>query len=505
MPPSQLLRHGGRAGPPPPTGPRRQGSGGGDGSLDLIRVGLCLFILVTISTVHAYMGPVRLLRPGLVAWLLVLGGVFLLPRLVRWGNIGGAWPPKAIIGLAMLGALSVPMGLSLGQAGSFYLFIYLRVLVFFFLLVIAIRGTKDLLLFIQAFFLSVGVLAALSLTVLQISRSYTGYRLASDVMYDANDLGMLFVTAIPLGLLVMESTRGWRRWITAVSLVLIPAAMVLTGSRGAMVGLLAISLPLLLSMNHVSVIRRLAVVAVVSGGMVLAAPEGYWDRMATIFSPTEDYNYTDYYGRTEIAKRGVGYMLRFPLAGVGVSNFGRADGTLVRTLDTGGAVRWIAPHNTYVQVGAEMGVGALGLWLALLGAGSVGLMLRRRSIPRWWGRGTPDQRLLLACHRYLPVAFLGFAVTSYFTSHAYTPPMYILVACLTGVHLFTPRVRAADREGALRDARTARRFQPRRRVGVGYGAPAPAGGVLAMFAEEVDPPERALNGDDPPSGGKSQP
>ena len=434
-----------RSGVPPLAGRKETSAPGADGHPDLIRLGLFFFIIVTISTVHFYIAPLRMLRVGVLLWLTVLGGVFLLPRLVRWQNISRSRPATLVVVFSLIVLASIPFGMSMGASGNYFINSYSRVLVFFFLLVVALRGPRDYMLFLQAFAASIGILAFLSLTVMDMSQSFTGIRLESGAMYDANDIGVLLITGLPLVILVMERTTGVRRFAAGFTLLLIPASLALTGSRGGLVGAAVVLPGLLLLMSHVPLVKRVTVMLVMAVGLTVAAPPGYWERMSTILSPTEDYNFTDYYGRKEIAKRGVMHMLRNPVVGVGLMNFGRADGTLVQTLDSGGQVRWIAPHNTYVQVGAELGLGAFIIWLTLLYQGSVGLLRRRRRLPRHWARGTEEQRLLVGSHRYLPLAFLGFAVTSFFTSHAYTPPFYILVAFLVAVHLFTAREKKRER------------------------------------------------------------
>lgn len=492
---------------PGPSRPAQQTVGGAPvpdwhrpGSLDLLRVSLAAFIVITISNIHLYVAPLRVMRPGLVLWLLVVGSVLLMPQWVRWTNISRSPAAKALIAVAALGAAGVPFALSMGQAGDFYLNAYLRVALFFVCLVVAFRSAQDLFLLIFAFVLSGGILAVLSATVMELEGSSGVMRLASSSMYDANDLGVLFVSILPLAILAYEASRGALRAVAGASLLLMPVAMALTGSRGGFVGLMAIAPLLFLTMNHVPVIKRVVVLGLVGASLTLAAPEGYWERMGTLMNPTEDYNYDADNGRRAVAQRGMGYMLQHPITGVGVGNFGRAEGTLRRTMDTGVGWAWLAPHNTYVQVGAEMGIPTLLLWLYLVGVGSVGLTRARRRLPREWRRGTFDQRVLYGAARYLPVSFVGFAVTSFFTSHAYTPPFYILVAFLAATLLLARQQQGGTNGATGSRLRGGYRGVPRRGS---YGAvgPVPGPGVGAVPAlEEV---VRLAKGE-VPSPGRSQ-
>jgi uncharacterized membrane protein YfcA len=58
---------------------------------------------------------------------------------------------------------------------------------------------------------------------------------------------------------------------------------------------------------------------------------------------------------------------------------------------------------------------------------------------------TFESRFLQLSCTYIPVAFIGFALTSYFVSHAYTPVFYVLVSIATGFYLLAKRtVRSAN-------------------------------------------------------------
>ena len=102
--------------------------------------------------------------------------------------------------------------------------------------------------------------------------------------------------------------------------------------------------------------------------MLGAASDQYWDQMSTIMSDA-DYNRTDESGRMQIWRRGIGYMLQNPILGVGPNNFQTAEGMLspfAERQQFGVGVRWNAAHNSFVQVGAELGIPGLILFLAII-------------------------------------------------------------------------------------------------------------------------------------------
>src|SRR5205814_4750763 len=143
----------------------------------------------------------------------------------------------------------------------------------------------------------------------------------------------------------------------------------------------------LLSFKQISVAKRLGFVAVVVAGLVVAAPPGYWGAIGTVFHPEGDYNWRSEEGRREIWLRGLGYMADYPISGIGINNFERAEGTIsdkARLSFAGDPIRWTSPHNSFLQVGAELGIPGLILWSSLVVGGIVGMTHLRRRLPPTW-------------------------------------------------------------------------------------------------------------------------
>jgi O-antigen ligase len=157
-----------------------------------------------------------------------------------------------------------------------------------------------------------------------------------------------------------------------------------------------------------------------------------------MLEPTEDYNYTARDGRKQLAQRGIGYMMQYPVFGVGIGNFGRAECSLApETYDRGPAIRCGAPHNSYVQAGAELGVPGFVLWLAFILGGIVGPMVLRSRMPRHWKDGDAEERYLYRATVFLPVTFASYAVTTFFLTFAWMDITYFLLAYLAGLQAAT--------------------------------------------------------------------
>jgi O-antigen ligase len=198
---------------------------------------------------------------------------------------------------------------------------------------------------------------------------------------------------------------------------------------------------ILLLADSVSLLRKVVVLIGAAAVLLVAAPQGYWKQMQSITSPTEDYNWTAKDGRKQVAKRGLHYMLDYPVAGIGISNFPRAEGTISdkarEWTQSEAGIRWSAAHNSHIEAGAELGIPGLLLWISMLVGGVVGPLRLRRRLPKAWRHGAQDQRFLYAATSYLPISMLGFVVSSTFVSFAYLDPVYVLLAFVSGLYVCT--------------------------------------------------------------------
>lgn len=442
-----------RAAIPPRAG--RRGAAGTvsaarQGRPDILRLLLFVLLLMTIGRIHQYFSFLEPLRPALLTTLIALCVVVWKPHLVTLSIIRYSWPPKLIVALVVLACISAPFGLSLGASASFILRDYSKVLLLWLLLVLAIRSTGDLSLLIWGYIVGAGFLCWLSIFVYGVSDTGSrAMRLSGELfMYDPNDICVILIIALPLTLLVVQTARGFRRWLAAAIVLACGATVALSGSRGGFLGLGAVVLALLCFANNIALRKRVGFALALAAALLVAAPQGYWEQMKTMLEPKSDYNWDSEDGRLEIWKRGLGYMLNYPLTGVGIDNFGRAEGTIsekARYHVPGTGLKFNAPHNSTVQIGAELGIPGLVIWLSLTLGNIIGIVRLRRRIPARWAQGTREERYLHGLTLYLPISIFGFVVTSSFVSFAYLDPFYILVAFASGLYLLVGRRLARER------------------------------------------------------------
>lgn len=445
---------------------------------DALRITLFLLTVVTISRVHKYFPALAPLRPALVLAALSLGWILIKPRLTNLSEALRHWPARVVLALLILACVGAPFGVSLGNSAKFIQTDYIKVIIFAFMIIVAIRNTEELRWFVWAYIVSALILDWMAVFTFNLSRS-GGYaaRLSGLFTYDANDLGCVLVTGLPLVLLGFSSARTtWSKWLAGVTVAGIGAALARSGSRGAFVGLVIVGLTLLFLMKHVAAWKRLTALGVVLVGFLVAVPPGYWKQMGTLTDPTQDYNWTSAYGRRAIAERGLEMMIRFPVFGVGINNFPRADATISSRAEyfvggPGQALQWRAPHNSYVQIGSELGFPGLILWCSLIFGGILGMLRLRKKIPKHWRKGDREQTFLYMATLYLPGAFIGFGVTSFFVSFAFLDPIYLLAAYATGVYASVER--RLSLEAPARMPRRGRKVSVGHRRAVLHAPPGP--------------------------------
>jgi O-antigen ligase len=262
-------------------------------------------------------------------------------------------------------------------------------------------------------------------------------RLGALVYYDGNDIGMLLVCTLPLcAYFARHASRGVLRALAVGAAVLFVFTISKTGSRGAFLGLIAVGGYVVLRFRTVRLSTRLTVVSVCGCLLLAGATTKYWSQMDTILHPTEDYNWAgkDDFGRMSIWARGIAYAEDRPLTGVGPGAFNIAEGTispLARRQEYGKGLKWSSPHNSFVQVLAELGFPGFALFLAILFyAYRAATRLARASLRR--GRKARRRGELSQAHA---AALVGYVVSGFFLSQAYAPYLYFVIGMIIGLDL----------------------------------------------------------------------
>ncbi len=374
---------------------------------DALLVCVAVYIATAIGRVHQLFPILDFFKPALVATALTVGLWLLQQHGQRRIALLNSTTTTCLLGLVIWSALSVPFALNQGVAFQFWIN-FVRTVVMTLVIASSIRNGRDL---SRLMFVYCG--ATVLYTGVVLSRFQLGsgdtWRLGRLFYYDANDMATLIATAMPLALyFLLGQRRPIVRGLAVVGLAILAVGLIRSGSRGGFIALLAVALFVLLGFTTVSARARLMGLVAILAVVFAAASDRYWQQIQTIFNPQQDYNLTSNEGRIKVWKRGLAYMIDSPVLGVGGQNFAVAEGTispLARLQQRGRGVRWGAAHNTFIQVGAELGVPGLLLFIGLIATAFMSL----RRVTRLAGRS-------------------GFVTGSFFLSLAYHDILYTLLA-----------------------------------------------------------------------------
>lgn len=413
-----------------------------DARWDALTVFLFAYVCIDIGRVHQLFPILLPLHPAL---LTAVGSLILCattrPVAANWRRLRGSilWLMAGILGWAIL---SVPGAVYPGGSFAFLRDNLMKTMLMTLVIALSIRGPRDVTRMLGAI-----LTAALlySGVVLQRFDIAPGQRLANLYTYDANDLALFLSCSLPIALYLVLRAKGVvRRGLPLLGLLVMTAVMIRTGSRGGFLALIAVALVVLVAWRGIRLAWRVGGVAL--GVLVFGffANAGYWQMMSTMEDLNADYNVTSTTGRVQVWKRGIGYMMENPVFGVGVYDFESAEGHLsVMATESapGRGFKWSAAHNSFVQIGAELGIPGLLLFLALC------VELFRRSIRMARSELGGAFNPMLAD---VVVAMLaGFYVAGFFLSQAYSQLLYFIVAMVLGLdRLAAPLLARRQRHGA---------------------------------------------------------
>jgi O-antigen ligase len=401
---------------------------------DALLLTVAAYVLTAVGRVHQLFSALEVLHLAALSALcaLVLYAVDATPAR-RAARLTGS--TEVLAGLLLLWMMmSVPFALSTGASFDLVFDNFLHTALMSFVVAGSVRRVEDVERLAGVYF--AGAVAYAAVVVSRFDLGDGGnWRLGHLYYYDANDFATFVVTAMPLGLYFVHAGRRLAaRLAAAAGLLVLTLGFVWSGSRGGFVALSAVALFILLRYSAIPLRWRVAATALAALVVFATASDRYWQQMSTITSEN-DYNHTSETGRLQIWKRGVDYMLANPLLGVGPDNFPAAEGTLSPLADRqqyGIGVRWNAPHDCFVQIGAETGVPGLLLFVAIFASAFTGLRRAGRA-ERHHATATGKAPLTPA----ITASLVGFVVGGVFLSLAYSEMLYTLIALAVGLRKVT--------------------------------------------------------------------
>lgn len=355
--------------------------------------------------------------------------------------------------LAGIMCLGVPTSLVRSVSAMFILKTYMPNVVLMALVATSVRSERDI-----EWYAKVNVYGALMYaTVVNLFfRVGQDGRLGDLVYYDANDFALIMVCSLPFAVYFLRSPDR-RKWhpLGMIAIAMLMLGIVKSGSRGGFLALIAVLMYIVI--RYRALPRRVRVTAIGAGAVLLVVlgSTKYWTMMSSILHPESDYNWSGESGRKEVWKRGIGYMMHNPVLGVGVRTFPTAEGRLAEEAAAANAMgrgfKWSVAHNSFIETGAELGVPALCVFIAMIGITMRDmnrLSSPRRYHPPWLGtRITTLAQMILG-------SFVGFVIAGFFVSAEYFSYLYFLFG-LSLALLKLVRLRRAAMETAPPDMRFA--------------------------------------------------
>jgi O-antigen ligase len=383
-----------------------------------------LYVLVAVSHIQLLFPLLLPLRLGITAAGAAI--VFLLVDASPQRRLGHLTDPvtRRLAALLLWTALIVPFALHPRIAYQLVTGVFWKVVVLYLVIVGCVRSLRDVERLVLVYF--AGIVAYCAYVYVAAPRPAAGARIEEvSASYDPNDFATFAVSGAPLALFFLSHHHPrWLRALAVGGLAAIAVSVVLTGSRGGLLAFMAVIAYVLVGYGSIPVRWRVGGVAVVALIAIGSASEAYWERMQTILRPSEDYNTTSEVGRIEIWKRGLGYFARYPLTGVGPDNFGVAEGTispLAARQQLGQGVAWLAPHNSFVQVLAELGLPGFLLFLSVIYGAFRNLAKGSAVLASTEPTGRPLGQALTA-------SLIGVLVGIFFLSHGYSAMLYAVIA-----------------------------------------------------------------------------
>ena len=412
-----------------------------DAKADLLLLCVAGYILAAVGRVHQLFPALQVFRPAVLTGLLAL----LLYALDRQSSrrLSAALlqsPTKWIAALLVWMMLSVPVALVAGTSFTLVFDNFIKTAVMYLVIVASVRTVRDVERLAFAYFLGAVIYAGVVITRFDLGAG-DAWRLGRLYYYDANDFATFAVSALPFGVYFVHAGRtAALRACGAAGLVLLTLGFVWSGSRGGFVALTAVAIFIVARYAAMPLRWRLAATALVALVLLTTASDHYWQQMGTITSE-QDYNRTSESGRLQIWSRGIGYMTKYPILGLGPGNFQAAEGRLSPYADRqqyGIGVRWNAAHNSFIQIGAELGIVGLVMFLGAIGSAFDCLRAAGRASQPRGSRSMPPTAVTPA----LTASLLGFVVGAFFLSLAYSEMLYTLIALAAGLHKVTDRSEA---------------------------------------------------------------
>lgn len=298
-------------------------------------------------------------------------------------------------------------------------------LIIYFLIINIVNSKNRFFIFICIFLLASFKLSlSLSITWAQRGFSFTGWGLSGPPGFFQNsgELAIQMLVYWPIALAFAIALRPHVTKFKYYILLLMPVTgiMVILGasSRGAQLALLA----QLLILNYRSIFKFKVLLgfSIIMFSIWSLLPQEQKERFQSVGEDRTSIQRILYW------ENGYEMMKNHPISGVGYFNYVRyyesfySEDMLYERAEL--------PHNIFIQVGSELGLIALSLYIITI----IYAFVKTRSIREGLGEDT-DWKFYLCLLKYLNISLLGFVIAGQFVSVLYYPFLWIHFALFVSV------------------------------------------------------------------------
>jgi putative inorganic carbon (hco3(-)) transporter len=374
-----------------------------------------------IFTAILYARPAEFYPSAVTASIaLVVGiatlGFFIPTQLALEGNLA-ACPREVnlVLIFCLAGLLSVPFAINRQEAWTEFSGTFIRCIVIFIVIVNVVRTEARLK---GLIFLAVAAGLWLSAEAINDYRlglmTVEGYRAAgrgTGIFGNTNDMALHLVTILPISLALLIGSKGIaRKLVHGACAVVMIAAIVLSYSRGAFLGMVVVFLFIAWKLGRQRRLEIIFAVLSLAGMIILLAPDKYGSRLLSIFFPSLDPEGSADSRRGELF-RSIYVALRHPLLGIGMGNY-----------QPEMSYHGLVTHNSYTQVASEMGMPALACYVMLV----ITPLRKLSQIARETFDTRRDSRFYYLTLG-LQASLMAYLISSFFLSVAYVWYVYYLV------------------------------------------------------------------------------
>jgi O-antigen ligase len=363
----------------------------------------------------AFYSGVVLLLCYIPSQLIVAGTPTALPREV-----------KLVLLFCLTALLSMPLAIDRTEAWGNFSDTFIRCVFIFIIMINVVRtdwrltGLLGLALFFGCW-LSLGALNDYRLGLMTVEGYRVGGR-GTGIFGNSNDLALHLMTLVPIAVALLFASRSLlRKAVYGLAVGLMMAAIVLTYSRGAFLGMLVAFGFLVWKLGRRNRLTIFILASIVVVLFLALMPGNYATRLLSIFIPS-----LDPVGSSESRKgelfRSLQVAIRHPLFGIGMSNYA-----------TQMSNHGLVTHNAYTQVAAELGATALVIYTMFI----VAPLRRLGQVARETFTTERSHSRYYYLSIGLQASLLSYMVASFFASVAYLWYVYYLVAyavCLRRIY-----------------------------------------------------------------------